>query len=575
MINGLLAALLEEMGDLLELKDDNVFRIRAFRRAAEVVAAHPVDIGTLTRAERLAIPGIGKGIADLIEEFQAKGQVAEHVKLRAAFPEGVLKMLKVQGLGPRRAAMLFKELKIDSLAKLQAAAQSGRLQVLKGFGEKMEQSILTSLAFADEANKRMILYHARQEAGALLLALKKSPAIKNLTLAGSLRRWKETVGDFDFLCTSSSPQVAIDEFLKEARFTRVLASGETKASGILPSGFQCDFRVVEEKSFGAALLYFTGSKEHNVRLREIAQAKNLTLNEYGLFRQSDKKQTKPVAGKTEEEVYAALGLDWIPPELREDRGEVQAAQKKKLPKLVELKDVRGDFHNHTDESDGDNSLEEMAEAARARGWSWFYSGDHSPSLTIANGLKPDRLRRKMAQVKLLDKKWPGFHVLTSSEVDILSDGKMDYSDEVLASLDCVIASVHSRFKQTETEMTDRIIRALENPHVDILGHLTGRRLNQRDGYALNIEKVLESARDTETAVEINGQPERSELRDIYVKQAIEMGVMLALNTDAHAIGQLDYMEYAVHIARRGWAEPKHLLNCRDVKDVRDWFNRNP
>jgi DNA polymerase (family 10) len=342
----------------------------------------------------------------------------------------------------------------------------------------------------------------------------------------------------------------------------------------LPSGFQCDFRVVEEKSFGAALLYFTGSKEHNVRLREIAQTKGLTLNEYGLFRQSDKKQTKPIAGKTEEDVYAALGLPWVPPELREDRGEVQAAQKKKLPKLIELKDVRGDFHNHTDESDGDNTLEEMAEAAKGRGWSWFFSADHSPSLTIANGLKPDRLRRKQTAVKALNKKWPRFRVFTSSEVDILSDGKMDYSDDVLASLDCVIASVHSRFKQSEGEMTERIIRALRNPHVDILGHLTGRRINQRESYAVNVDRVLEVALETETAIEINGQPERSELRDIHVKRAIDLGVMLALNTDAHSVQQLDYMEYAVHIARRGWAEPKHLLNCRDEKSVRDWFNRS-
>ncbi len=573
MINGALAALLEEMADLFELKNDNPFRIRAFRRAAEVVVSHPTDLGTLTRDERLAIPGIGKGIADLIEEYQAKGKVADHQKLRAAFPDGVLQMLTVQGLGPRRAAMLYKEMKIDSLAKLEAAAQSGRLQVLKGFGEKLEKSILASLAFSETANQRMILYHARKEAGALFDLVKKSPVIKNLEIAGSLRRWKETVGDFDFLCTSSHPEKAIDAFLEAARFTRVLASGGTKASGILPSGFQCDFRVVEDKSFGAALLYFTGSKEHNVRLREIAQTKELTLNEYGLFRQSDKKQAKPVAGKTEEDVYAALGLQWIPPELREDRGEVQAAQKKKLPKLVELKDVRGDFHNHTDESDGDNTLEEMAEAAKSQGWSWFFSADHSPSLTIANGLKPDRLRRKIAAVKALNKKWPSFRVFTSSEVDILSDGKMDYADDVLASLDCVIASVHSRFKQSEGEMTERIIRALKNPHVDILGHLTGRRLNKRESYAVNVDQVLEAALETETAVEINGQPERSELRDIHVKRAIDLGVMLALNTDAHSVQQLDYMEYAVHIARRGWAEPKHLLNCRDEKSVRDWFNR--
>jgi DNA polymerase (family X) len=352
-----------------------------------------------------------------------------------------------------------------------------------------------------------------------------------------------------------------------------LAEGETKASVILENGFQCDFRVVPKDSLGAALIYFTGSKEHNVRLRELALSKKLTLNEYGLFKLSDTQQKKPVAGKTEQEVYNHLGLQWISPELREDRGEINLALTNKLPHLITEQDVLGDFHNHTTLSDGKNTLDEMVEAARARKWGWFFSADHSPSLTIASGLDVNRLRAKMAHVKLLNKKWKDFRVFCSSEVDILADGRLDYPDAVLAELDCVVASVHSRFKQTEEEMTERICRAIQNPHVDILGHLSGRKILKRESYALNVEAVLDVARKTGTALEINGQPERQELRDIYVKRAIELGISLALNTDAHSIHQLDHMRLAVHIARRGGAEPKHIINTMDEKSISRWLNR--
>jgi DNA polymerase (family 10) len=472
--------------------------------------------------------------------------------------------------GAKKALLLSTKLKIDSLEKLKAAAQAGKIRDLAGFGAKTEENILANMSFAAEIGKRMLITDARRIADGVIVHLKKAPFIQNVNLAGSARRWKETVGDLDFLCTSKKPEAAIKHFLAYAQGARVLAEGGTKASVILPTGLQCDFRVVDESSFGAALLYFTGSKEHNVRLREIAQQKGMTLNEYGLFKESDKNKSKSLAGRTEEEVYKKLGLAWVPPELREDRGEIQAALKDALPKLLEETDVRGDYHNHTTMSDGSNSLEEMVDAARAKKWKWFFSADHSPSLTVTNGLTVPRLRGKMKDVKKLDGK-NGFHVYCSSEVDILQDGKMDYTDDVLADLDCVIASVHSRFNQPLDVMTERILKAISNPNVDILGHLSGRLINKRKSYELDYEAVLQKAKETQTAVEINGQPDRAELTDVHIKRAIELGVPLALNTDAHSTRELDNMTLAVHIARRGWAEAKHILNTKSAEEMIKWL----
>lgn len=573
MINKEMSNILSEMADLSELAKDNPFRIRAFRRAAETIQSYPQDLGALSREEQLAIPGIGKGIADFIAEFKEKGRIVEHQKLKSKFPEGVLKIMHLQGLGAKRAGILFRELRIDSLEKLKQAAENQKIRNLDGFGEKIEENILKNISFAQESSKRMILYEARTLAKEIMERLKKSSAIGQLELAGSARRWKETVGDLDFLCSSTQPEKAIQHFLNSCPVDRVLAEGKTKASVILKQGIQCDFRVVPKKSIGAALMYFTGSKEHNVRLRELAQKMNLTLNEYGLFKVSDKEQKNPVASETEEDIYKALGMKWIPPELREDRGEVEASLKNKLPVLIEESDVRGDFHNHTTLSDGDNSLEEMVAEAQKRGWSWFFSADHSPSLKIASGLPVPILKKKMDHIKTLNKSLGKFKLFCSTEADILHHGDIDYPDDILKTLDCVVASVHSRFNQTEEEMTERLIRAVRHPYVDILGHISGRKLNKREGYALNYEKVLQAAKETGTAIEINGQPERSEIQDIYVKRAIELGVPLALSTDAHSTSQLEYMTYAVHIARRGWAEKKHIINTMDDKSISRWFSR--
>lgn len=571
MINLPLAKLLATIADLLELSGDNPFRIRAFRRAAQLVEGHPEDLGALGRDAWLEIPGIGKGIADIIEEFRATGTSVEFEQLRKKFPDGVLQMMTIGGLGPKRAAILYKELRIDSVPKLTAALEKGVVTALPGFGKKLVENIAANLKRAPaDGPVRMLVPEARRLARSLEAFLNKSPDIDRLELAGSARRWKETVGDLDFVCISRRPEKAIRKFLSCPGVEKTLGAGDTKASVVLTNGLQCDFRVVPPESFGAALLYFTGSKEHNVRLRERAQRRGLTLNEYGLFKTSDTAKRRPLAGRTEEDVYAKLGLRWIAPELREDRGEVEAAEKGTLPRLIEMSDVLGDMHNHTDLTDGANTLEEMVEAARARGWAWFFSADHSPSLTIAKGIGPAALRKKMERVRKLDRP-KGMRVFTSSEVDILADGKLDYDDAVLEELGCVVASVHSRFNQPGDVITERICRALRNPRVDVLGHITGRLINKRPSYAVDVEAVLQAAKDTQTAIEINGQPDRAELNDVQVKRAVELGVPLAVSTDAHSTRELDHMELAVHIARRGWAEPKHIINTKSTDALVKWL----
>lgn len=570
MINDVLGRLLNEMADMLEISGDNPFRIRAFRRGSDALHGVSKDVTRLSREEILAIPGIGKGIADIIDEFRKNGVVREHEKLSKIIPAGVLAMTRLPGLGPKKAAFLFKEMKIDSIEALAKAARDGRIAGVRGFGVKTQESILKNIAFSAQSARRLIITEALAIAEKVLEHLRSSPVIEHVEIAGSARRWKETVGDLDFIAVSRFPEKAIDTFLSLPEKARELASGESKASIVLKNGLQCDFRVVPKASFGAALLYFTGSKEHNVRLREIAQKRELTLNEYGLFRISDRNQKKPLAGKTEEEVYRKLGLAWIPPELREDRGEIDAARENRLPDLIEEKDVRGDFHNHTLLSDGVNTASEMADAARKKGWEWIFIGDHSPSLKIASGLSVDALRVKMKEIKKLDDP-KGFRVMCGSEVDILKDGSMDYPDDVLNDLGCVVAAVHTRFSQSEAEMTARLCRAVRHPGVDILGHVSGRRLLRREPYALNYGEILAAAKTSGTAMEINGQPERQDMADAHVRHAIQLGVPLVLNTDAHSTRELDNMTLAVHIARRGWAERHDVLNTQPFDEILKWL----
>lgn len=572
MNNGQISELFQEMAVLLELEGANPFRIRAYQRAAQVLAGLPQPVAGQSEAELLAIGGIGKGIASHLAELKGAPVFKELAELRAKTPKGLLELLKVQGLGPKRAKAVFSALKVDSLESLAAACRAGKLRGLPGFGEKLESSILKGLEYASSAGQRMNYWEARALMDELLGLLRDAPGVSKISPAGSLRRGRETVGDLDILCAGTGTG-AISKFTRLPQVERVLAAGDTKASVLLKAGIQCDLRVVPPASFGAALQYFTGSKDHNVVLRERAQKLGLTVNEYGVFRVSDKEQKKPLAGKTEEEVYAKLGLAWIAPELRENRGELEAAAKDRLPRLVEFSDIRGDFHNHSTHSDGRNSLEEMARAAKDQGWEWTALGDHSQSLKVANGLSVERLKASFRELSEIQAKVKGIRLLRSMEVDILKDGSLDYPDAVLKEIGVVIGSVHSSFAMPEPEMTARIRRAAKNPHLDIVGHLTGRLLSRREAYAVDAEAVLAETRGAGAAIEVNGQPERQDLTDVTARRAREVGTKLAVSTDAHSAGQFEYMKLAVVIARRAWLRKEDLLNCLSYKDLEKWLSR--
>jgi DNA polymerase (family 10) len=523
--------------------------------------------------ELLEVQGIGKGLVAHVAELGKSGTLADLEALRKRFPKGLLELTQVEGLGPKRAKLLFETLKIGSLKDLAAAAQAGKLAGLPGIGEKLAAKIARGLSFAQEAKKRMLYWDAKLVMEELVAAMKPCPGVTRLAPAGSLRRGRETVGDLDLLCAARDAAKAVEFFTRLPQVERVLGAGPTKATVWLKAGIQCDLRAVPAASFGAALLYFTGSKDHNVVLRERALKKGLTVNEYGLYRLSDKRHAKPLAGRAEEEIYAALGLAYVPPELRENRGEIEAAAGGTLPELATLKDVRGDFHNHSDLTDGSDSLETMARAARDQGWEWVALGDHSRGLRVAHGLEVADLRRSIAEVRALQKKVPGIRLMRSMEVEILKDGSIDYPDEVLDEIDVVIASVHSAFGQSEAEMTARVRRAAANPRVDIIGHLSGRLLNKREPYALDAEAVLAEGARGGAAFELNGQPQRQDLDDVRARRAKELGAALAVTTDAHAAAQLRYMESAVTIARRAWLAPADLLNAKSYGELKEWLER--
>lgn len=562
------------MANLLELADENRFRIRAYQNAAQTIADLTEDVESLLEKGTLTdLHGIGQGMADKVKEYCSTKKIKEHEKLMSKFSPGLLEMMKVTGLGPKRTRLLFEKMKIDSIKKLKQAAENGKLRVLEGFGPKIEENILKGIAFEKQSSKRILIGEAIYFSQSIANEMKhKCHSLEKLVPAGSLRRWKETIGDLDFLCVSKNPKEVIGEFVHLKGVKQILAEGETKASIVYDRGIQCDLRVVSSASFGAALLYFTGSKEHNVALREFALKKGFTINEYGLYNLENKKA--PVAGRSEEEIYKTLGLEFIPPELRENRGEIETALKKKLPKLVEEKDIRGDLHNHSNFSDGVNSLEEMAKKAKEKGWDWLVSTDHSQSLKITHGLDRERLTKKKNDIQKLNRQFSGFKVFLGSEVDILSDGKMDYDNETLREIDLVIASIHSGFSQSEEKITERILSAMKNPFVDIIGHLTGRLLNSREPYSVNVQKVLIAALNTGTALEINGQPDRLDLYDIHAKTAGEMGIKIALSTDAHSVLQLDFMTFAVATARRAWLTKEHVLNCLSAEQLMNWKKEN-
>jgi len=571
MKNFEVARLFDLMADLLEIRGDNPFRIRAYRRAGQSVESLGEDIEVVAREERLGkIPGIGKDLAEKIAEYLRTGRMKDVEALQKEIPRGVVELMNVPGVGPKTAKLLYEKAGVRDVGKLEELAKAGRLRGLPGIQAKTEANILKGITVIKKGQQRMPLGRALPLAEELARALEGLREVKQISLAGSIRRRKETVGDIDILVTSSKPEKVMDAFTGLPQIFEALERGSTKASVRHREGIQIDLRVVEPETFGAALVYFTGSKQHNIRIREMAVKKRLKISEYGVFSDATGQR---VAGKTEEEVYAAIGLPWIPPELREDTGEVEAALKGKLPRLVEVGDIRGDLHAHTDASDGHHSIEALVEAARARGYQYVVVSDHSRSSTVARGLSADELRAHVEQIREVQKGHRDIRILAGSECDILPDGSMDYPDTLLALLDIVIGAVHSHFKQPKSEITRRICAALANPYVNILAHPTGRLIGEREPYDVDLEQVFQVARRHGKAMEVNSYPERLDLNDAHARRAAELGVLVAINTDTHLLAHLDNIDLGVATARRAWIEPAQVINAWPLEKLLDWARK--
>jgi DNA polymerase (family 10) len=568
--NADVARAFEQMADLLELQAANPFRVRAYRNAARVVGELKLDLAAQLATGRPLpkLPGIGEDLGAKIAELATTGRLAALERLRKEVPAGLDELLQLPGLGPKRVRALYEELHVHTMPQLLRAARDGRIRALPGFGAKTEEHIAAAVDKHMGTVKRFKLATAAQYAEALLEFLRQGPGVVQAVSAGSLRRCRDTVGDLDLLVIAPDGAAVCRHFLRHADVREVLQAGETKAAVVLTSGLQVDLRVVPQESYGAALMYFTGSKAHNIRMRNRAIERGFKLNEYGLF-----KGSRRVAGATEEEVFAALGLSWIAPEMREDRGEIEAAAKHSLPVLVERRDLRGDLHAHTDWSDGHASLEAMAEAARAHGLQYLAISDHSRRLTVAHGLDPVRLARQCQEIARLNGSLRGIELLTGIEVDILDEGTLDLPDEVLAPLDVVIAAVHSKFNLPRERQTARILAALDHPHVRMLAHPIGRLIDQRDPYDVDMLAVVRKCRARGLALELNAHPERLDLIDVHCRMAKDEGVPVSINSDAHSERDFDNLVHGIGQARRGWLEKGDVLNTRSLKDLRAWLLR--
>ncbi len=562
MDNAAISAVLGEIADLLEIKGENPFKIRAYRSAAETLAAWPEALQRLDDQQLRAIPGIGKDLAAKLQEMATTGSCAYHQELLAEYPASILDLLRLQGVGPKTVSLLLTELNVRSVDDLAAAARAGRIRGLKGMGPKKEGLILKAIDERARDAGRHLLADTAALANELIASLRATAATAELIAVGSLRRGVDTCGDLDVLAVGG-PSTLSDALVAHPKVERVLGHGDTKTSVRVRGGFQTDLRLVPPASRGAAMQYFTGSKAHNIALRDRAARLGYMLNEYGLFRRDD---NVLVAGTTEEAIYEALGLQWIAPELREDRGEIEAASNGRLPHLIATTDIRGDLHMHTTATDGRDTLESMAAAAHARGYEYVAITDHSKALAMANGLDEHRALEHASHVRRLNGRFESLHLLAGIECDILEDGSLDLADDCLAELDIVVASVHSRFNQDEAQMTDRILRALESPHIDILGHPTGRLLLKRDAVRMQFERIASSAAANGVALEINCQPHRLDLNDSLARIARDKGAMLAISTDAHSVAELNTnLQWGVFTARRAWLEPEAILNTRSLE----------
>ena len=559
MENKTIADILSEIADILDIQGENPFRIRSYRNAARTIADMSQSIeARLQAGEKLdEIPGIGKSLAEKVEEIVTTGKSHFLEELQGKVPAGLTELLKLGGLGPKKVKLLYDELGVDSMDRLEKAARAGRLRDLAGMGVKTEEKILKSVEQYRAGMGRFKLSTGFTYAQSLIDYLKGVPGLKRLDPAGSFRRRRETIGDLDILAICGKGCKVMDRFTQYGDVAEVLAKGETKSSVRLKGGLQVDVRVLEEESYGAALHYFTGSKPHNVAIRERAKEMGLKVSEYGVFRAKDEKR---LSGADEEDVFKAVGLPLIPPELREDRGEIQAAEKGKLPRLIELEDIRGDLQMHTRATDGKNSIAEMAHKAKELGYGYIAITDHSKAVRVAGGLDEKGLARHLQEIEKVSRQIPDIRILKGVEVDILTDGSLDLKDDILKECDVVLASVHSRFNMEEDEMTRRIIKAIQNPSVSILAHPTGRLILEREAYKVNLKEVFRAAIDRGVALEINAYPDRLDLREVDARMAKEMGANLVISTDAHSIVQLDLMKYGVFTARRGWVEAKDVIN---------------
>ena len=570
MLNLDIARIFAEIADIFEVKGENPFKIRAYRRAAMTIESLTQDLKVIAERggvkELKKIPGVGDAIAKKIVEIAKTGDCKSHIERKQEVPPSLLELLAIPRVGPKTLAKLHAELEIGSIEDLEEAAKSHKLEELSGLGAKVEENILKGIEQYRRYQGRALLSTALPYAKSIVNELKKLDAVEKIIIAGSLRRMRETVGDIDILVVSKSPEEVMDTFTSLDGVEDVIAKGETKSS-IVIQGMDVDLRVVGAESFGAAAHYFTGSKHHNIRIRELGVRKGLKINEYGIFR-GDKK----IGGKNEEDVFKNVGLAYIPPELREDHGEVEAAKAGRIPKLIEVSDLKGDLHVHTRWSDGKNSIEEMAETAISLGYEYIAVADHSPAVGIAGGMSEEKIAERQVEIDKLNKRFDDedikFRVLSASEVDIKSDFSMDYTDDILKELDVVVGAIHSKFSQDRETMTKRIITAMENPNVDIIAHPTGRILRKREPYEVDMEKLMETAKDTGTILELNSFPNRLDLKDVHCRMAKDYGVFVAISTDSHDAMQMGtVIKYGVATARRGWLEAKDVVNTRGLDEV--------
>lgn len=565
-----IAEILYQIANILEMKNI-AFKPQAYRRAAQSIETYSASMDDLSKEGKLQeVPGVGKGISEHIQEIlENHGKSPYLDQLKKSIPVNIDELFRVEGLGPKRVMMLYQKLKITNLKTLESACKDNKIAILPGFGKQSQDKILLGITFAKHAGDRMLLSHALAQADSLIHELKKNSGISKIAYAGSLRRKKETVGDIDILVTTKNPKEIMEGFLKNSQIKRVIATGPTKSTVVFSSGIRCDLRVLQPDQWGSALLYFTGSKNHNIALRKIAIYKGLKLSEYGLF-----KGKKILAGKTESEIYSKLGLPYIEPEIREDEGEIQQALSKKLPMLISRTDLQGDLHVHSNWSDGSAPISEMARAAQQAGLSYFCLTDHTGVLKIAGGLSPAQFEKQAEEIKKIQKQFKDITILHGCELNIRQDGTPDLPSSTLKKLDIVVASIHHGLSQPRAKATQRTIAAIENPHIDIIGHPTGRLISRREGYELDFDAVFEACKKHDKALEVDSIPERTDLTATTIRSAVENEVKISISSDSHAPDHFRFLEYGIFNARRGWCQKKDVINTWPMEKLREWAKKH-